>query len=126
MAHPQEWRVNVTQLASRNGRAIDGTDADELPAGEIEGRRQVLAFFEFLKREAPGFAHSYIVDIPPQIGIRETRRVTGRYMLSGADVISCASFDDTIGVNGWPIEAHVAGDGVLRWPRHPGSRGLHH
>ncbi len=126
MLHPQEWRVNVTQLAGRNGKAIDGTDADELSAGEIDGRRQVLGFFEFLKREAPGFADSYIVDIPPQIGIRETRRVTGRYQLSGDDVISCASFDDTIGVNGWPIEAHVAGDVQWRWPDIPGSRGFNH
>ena len=126
MTHPQEWRVNVTQLKSRNGKAIDGTDADELSAGEIEGRRQALAFFEFLKREAPGFADSYIVDIPPQIGIRETRRITGAYRLSGEDVLSCASFDDTIGVNSWPIEAHVAGDVQWRWPDIPGSRGFNH
>jgi hypothetical protein len=126
MGHPQEWRVNVTQLKNHAGQAIDGTDADELSAGEIEGRRQALAFFDFLKREAPGFANSYIVDIPPQIGIRETRRVTGHYQLSGDDVISCASFADTIGVNGWPIEAHVAGDVEWRWPDIPGSRGFNH
>jgi glycine/D-amino acid oxidase-like deaminating enzyme len=126
MAHPTEWRVNVTQLRNRAGRAIDGTDADELSAGEIDGRRQALAFFEFLKREAPGFAASYIVDIPPQIGIRETRRITGHYQLSGDDVVSCASFADTIGVNGWPIEAHVAGDVEWRWPDIPGSRGFNH
>jgi len=126
MTHPQEWRVNVTQLKNRSGRAIDGTDADELSAGEIDGRRQALAFFEFLKREAPGFAASYIVDIPPQIGIRETRRITGGYQLSGEDVLSCASFADTIGVNGWPIEAHVAGDVQWRWPDIPRSRGFNH
>jgi FAD dependent oxidoreductase len=126
MAHAQEWRVNVTQLRNGAGKAIDGTDADELSAGEIEGRRQALAFFDFLKREAPGFAGSYIVDIPPQIGIRETRRVTGHYQLSGDDVVSCASFPDTIGVNGWPIEAHVAGDVEWRWPDIPGSRGFNH
>jgi len=125
MRHATEWRVNVTQIKSRNGRAINGTDADELTAGEIEGRRQALAFFEFLKREAPGFAQSYIVDIPPQLGIRETRRVTGRYALTGEDVVGCASFPDTIGVNGWPIEAHVAGDVAWRWPA-PGSRGFNH
>jgi hypothetical protein len=126
MTHPQEWRVNVTQLKSRNGKAIDGTDADELSAGEIEGRRQALAFFAFLKREAPGFADSYIVDMPPQIGIRETRRIAGRYQLSGEDVVSCASFADTVGVNGWPIEAHVAGDVQWRWPAIPASRGFNH
>ena len=124
--HTLEWRVNVTQLASANGRALDGTDANDLSTGEIEGRRQALGFFEFLKANAPGFQNAYIVDIPPQLGIRETRRITGHYSLTREDVLSCASFDDTIGVNGWPIEAHVAGDVLWEWPDIPGSRGYNH
>jgi hypothetical protein len=72
----------------------------------------------------PGFEKSYIVDLPPQLGIRETRRVVGGYMLSGDDVLDCASFDDSIGVNGWPIEAHVAGDVVFKFPPIPESRGF--
>ena len=124
--HAMEWRVNVTQLKTANGRALDGTSAADLTSGEIEGRKQAVAFFDFLKSNAPGFADAYIVDIPPQIGIRETRRITGRYQLTGDDVISCASFHDTIGVNGWPIEAHVAGDVVWRWPDIPASRGFNH
>ena len=63
--------------------------------------------------------------MPPQLGIRETRRIAGRYQLTGEDVLSCASFDDSIGVNGWPIEAHVAGDVEWRWPQQ-GSRGFNH
>lgn len=126
MLHPTEWRVNVTQLASANGRALDGTDARELSLGEIEGRKQALAFFEFLKAQAPGFADSYIIDIAPQVGIRETRRIRGAYQLTREDVLSCASFKDTIGVNGWPIEAHVAGDVKWEWPDIPGSRGFNH
>ncbi|HET7850994.1 MAG TPA: FAD-dependent oxidoreductase [Pseudolabrys sp.] len=124
--HSVEWRVNVTQVKTANGRAIDGTDALELSFGEIEGRRQALAFFEFLRRDVPGFADSYIVDIPPQLGIRETRRITGRYQLTADDVLSCASFPDTVGVNGWPIENHTAGDVEWRWPDIPGSRGFNH
>jgi hypothetical protein len=124
--HTIEWRVNVTQLASANGRALDGTDAIELSRGEIEGRRQALAFFEFLKANAPGFENAYIVALPPQLGIRETRRIRGAYRLTREDVISCASFDDTIGVNGWPIEAHVAGDVVWEWPDIPNVRGYNH
>jgi hypothetical protein len=121
--NPVEWRVNVTQMKKPDGSALDGTDADELTAGEIEGRRQVMQFFEFLKREAPGFANAYVVDTPPQLGIRETRRVTGPYQLSGEDVLSCADFDDSIGVNGWPIEAHNAGRVEWRWFP-DGSRGF--
>jgi len=124
--HTNEWRVNVTQVKTADGRAVDGTDARELSAGEIEGRRQAMAFFDFLRRQAPGFAQSYVVDIPPQLGVRETRRVTGLYQLTADDVLSCASFNDTIGVNGWPVENHVAGDVVWRWPDIPGSRGFNH
>jgi len=94
--------------------------------GEAEGRRQVWDTFQFIRESTPGFERAYIAEIAPQIGIRETRRVTGRYQLSGDDVVSCASFDDTIGVNGWPIEAHVAGDVQWRWPDIPGSRGFNH
>jgi FAD-dependent oxidoreductase family protein len=124
--HSVEWRVNVTQVKTANGRAIDGTDALELSFGEMEGRRQALAFFEFLRREVPGFSNAYIVDIPPQLGIRETRRITGLYQLTADDVLTCASFADTVGVNGWPIENHVAGDVEWKWPAIPESRGFNH
>ena len=121
--HTSEWRVNVTQIKHLDGRAVDGTDARELSFGETQGRAQVHAFFQFLKRQAPGFAEAYIVDIPPQLGIRETRRIAGAYQLTAQDVLGCADFGDTIGVNGWPLELHVAGDVVWRWPEIPASRG---
>jgi hypothetical protein len=117
-----EWRVNFTQVAREDGHAINGIEPDDLTRGEIEGRKQALAAFEFL-RTVPGFEKSYIVDLPPQLGIRETRRIKGGYQLSGEDVLGCASFEDSIGVNGWPIEAHVPGDVVFTFPPIPQSRG---
>jgi hypothetical protein len=117
-----EWRVNFTQLARSDGHAISGIEPDDLTRGEIEGRRQVLQAFDFL-RTVPGFEQSYIVDLPPQLGIRETRRIRGGYQLSEEDVLECRSFDDSIGVNGWPIEAHVAGDIIFKFPPIPQSRG---
>lgn len=120
-----EWRVNLTQLANADGNAMDGTDARELSAAEVQGRRQIASVAGFLK-EVPGFENSYIVDIAPQVGIRETRRVHGLYQLSESDVLECASFDDTIGVNGWPLELHLKGDVEFRWPKIPESRGFNH
>jgi hypothetical protein len=120
--HDIEWRVNFTQLKRADGSAINGLEPDDLTRGEIDGRRQALAAFEFL-RTVPGFEKSYIVDLPPQLGIRETRRVVGGYQLSGEDVLTCASFEDSIGVNGWPMEVHVAGDVVFKFPPIPESRG---
>jgi hypothetical protein len=118
-----EWRVNFTQLARADGSAINGIEPDDLTRGEIEGRRQAVEAFAFL-RTVPGFEKSYIVDLPPQLGIRETRRLVGGYQLSGEDVLGCASFEDSIGVNGWPIEAHVAGDVIFTFPPIPESRGF--
>jgi hypothetical protein len=118
-----EWRVNFTQLACEDGSAVNGLEPDQMTRGEIEGRRQAMQAFEFL-RTVPGFERSYIDDLPPQLGIRETRRVVGGYMLSGEDVLGCASFEDSIGVNGWPMEQHVAGDVVFKFPPIPESRGF--
>ena len=122
MKRPYEWRVNVTQMKNADGSAVDGTDARSLSAGEIEGRRQVVDYLHFLRARVPGFENAYALDIAPQLGIRETRRVVAETMLTGDDVVGCADFDDSIGVNGWPLEKHVAGDVVWGWFP-DGSRG---
>ena len=113
--NPLEWRSNLTQLSNEDGSAIDGTDVFQLTRGEIQGRQQVKDAFAFIKSFTPGFQDSYIVDIAPSIGIRETRRIIGQYRLTEQDVLECADFDDTIGVNGWPVEAHVVGDVEFRF-----------
>jgi hypothetical protein len=113
--NPLEWRANLTQLRNPDGGAIDGTSVDELTRGELIGRQQALDAFTFIRDRTPGFEDAYIVDIAPQIGIRETRRIIGPYQLTESDVLGCADFDDTIGVNGWPVEAHVAGTVEFRW-----------
>ena len=122
--HAGEWRVNVTQLKNVDGSAVDGTDARSLSAGEIEGRRQALDYLGFLRARVPGFENAYALEIAPQLGIRETRRLVGEHVLTADDVLGCASFVDTIGVNGWPLELHVAGDVEWRWPPIPESRGF--
>jgi hypothetical protein len=114
---PREWRANVTQIRNAKGDAMNGVDARELSEGEIEGRRQIVEYFRFLKAEVPGFAQSAIVEIAPQVGIRETRRIEGLYALSGEDILSSARFDDSIGINAWPMEMHAAGKIEWAFPR---------
>ena len=112
-----EWRANVTQIGNADGVAMDATDARQLSEGEIEGRRQIAEYFHFLKAEVPGFAGSAIVDIATQIGIRESRRIQGQYVLTGEDILSSACFSDAIGVNAWPMELHAAGRIDWQFPR---------
>ena len=119
--NPIEWRANVTQVRNPDGTAVSGIDLEQLSYGEVEGRRQCKEMFEFI-RSAPGFERSYIVEIAPQLGIRETRRIEGEYTLTEADILGCADFGDTIGVQGWPVEQHA--EGKVDWRFHqPGSRG---
>ena len=122
--NPLEWRANMSQLANPDGTPVDGTDVWQLSYGEVIGRRQVLDAFEFIRAATPGFEGSYIVDIAPQVGIRETRRIVGEYLLSQDDILDCADFADSIGVNGWPVEAHVTGDVEIVFPRGDNPRGF--
>ena len=124
--HPIEWRVNVTQLKNPDGSAVDGTNLRQLTTGERDGRKQVVDYYKFLRAKVPGFENAYLVDIAPQVGIRETRRLVGEYVLTADDVVNCVDFDDTIGVNGWPLEMHVANDVKWVWPDIPNVRGFNH
>ncbi len=108
--NPIEWRANLTQIKNPDGTAVSGIDLRELAYGEVEGRRQCWDVFQFIKETTPGFEQAYIVEIAPQIGIRETRRVRGEYVLTESDILGCRDFADTIGVQGWPVEAHIKGD----------------
>lgn len=107
--NPSEWRANVTQIANAQGKAMDATDAQQLSEGELEGRRQISSYFRFLRDEIPGFADASIVDIAAQIGVRETRRIQGEYVLTGDDILASRKFDDAIGINAWPMELHAEG-----------------
>lgn len=107
--NPSEWRANVTQINNAQGKAMDATDAQQLSDGELVGRQQVADYFNFLRNEVPGFADSSIVDIAAQIGVRETRRIQGQYVLTGDDILTSAKFDDAIGINAWPMELHAEG-----------------
>lgn len=121
--NPIEWRANVTQVRNPDGSAVNGLDPEQMTYGEIEGRRQCLEVFDFIRETTPGFEHAYIVEIAPQLGIRETRRVIGEYMLTEDDILGCADFPDAIGVQGWPVEQHADGRVELRWQA-PGTRGF--
>lgn len=124
--NPIEWRANVTQLSNADGSPVDGTDVCQLSAAELQGRHQISEFINFLRAYAPGFENSYILEIAPQVGIRETRRVHGEYRLTESDVLECASFDDAIGVNGWMVEEHCAGSVRFKFADVPHCRGYNH
>ncbi|MCK5528052.1 MAG: FAD-dependent oxidoreductase [Kiritimatiellae bacterium] len=92
---------NSSRVISKS--AIDG---DELSEAEIEGRRQVRQIFECLRRDVPIFKHSRIHSIATQIGVRESRRISGHNYMVRQDFIDAAKYDDGIIRVNYPIDIH--------------------
>ncbi|MDE2571422.1 MAG: FAD-dependent oxidoreductase [bacterium] len=112
--------LNITRV-SRDGRPVDPTDARQLTAAEIEGRRQVALYASVFRQHVPGFEHAYVVDSGAQIGVRESRVIGGRYRLTEEDVLGEARFEDAIGCGAWPVELHTADRATTwRWLRDGG------
>jgi hypothetical protein len=101
---------------SVGGHAPDMTDPFEATAAEIAGRTEAEKAGRFLKEHMPGFGDAFFADTPTQLGVRETRRAAGEYVLTGEDVIGAGRFDDAIACGAWPQEFHVSGKGTeWRW-----------
>ncbi len=88
---------------------MDGTDPVALTQAEIEGRKQAFEYARFLRDFVPGYEQASLSWLNPSIGVRETRRVYGRYRLTRDDCLSARKFDDAIGACGAPIEDHSPG-----------------
>jgi hypothetical protein len=84
----------------------DATDVEDLSRMEMEGRSSVHRFLQYLRQNAPGFEDAYLIDTPAQVGVRETRRIMGDYILTGEDVVQGRKFADGIARGSWFIDIH--------------------
>ena len=82
----------------RIDRKIDATKPEDLTYAELECRRMVMEEADRLRREAPGFARAHICDIATQLGVTESRRLLGEYVLRRED--ADREFPDTIAITG--------------------------
>ncbi|MFK4997523.1 FAD-dependent oxidoreductase [Bacillus sp. N9] len=84
----------------------DATDGEALSEAEIISRQQVMETIQFLKGYIPGFKDAYLINCGTQIGVRESRRVIGEYVLTGEDVVKGMTFEDVIALGSYPIDIH--------------------
>ncbi|MCX7057896.1 MAG: FAD-dependent oxidoreductase [Proteobacteria bacterium] len=92
--------------------AIDGTDPNDLTAGEIEGRRQAIHAIEALRRYMPGCEQAKLRNFGMTLGIRDTRKIDALYNMTGHDVREQGRFDDAIGI----FPEFIDGYGILILP----------
>lgn len=109
---PGEFIGAMTRVRARDGGPLDVTDLDQATYGELEGRRLAEEAATFVKDHVPGFEGAFLADTAPTLGVRETRRVVGDYVLTGHDVKGLARFDDAVAAGAWPQEYHVEGRGT--------------
>ena len=79
-------------------RKIDATDPADLTLAEIECRKMVMKEVDRLRAEVPQFRNAHLCDIATQLGITESRRLVGEYVLRREDMDR--PIDDAIGITG--------------------------
>ncbi len=105
--------VPGTAIANATRVRIDNpTDPSALTEAELEGRRQALAYFRFLRQHVPGYEEAALAGFGVQVGVRESRRIVGAYRLTREDVLAARCFADGITRGGWPVEAHTGPTGI--------------
>lgn len=106
--NPQVGRPEVTMNITRV-HGIDGTDPDDLTRAEVETQLQIIEAMRFLRKYLPGFEASYVVSNPFQVGIRETRRMRGAYVLTKEDCRTGRDFPDQVARGAYPLDVHDVG-----------------
>ena len=76
---------------------IDPLAVGDLTLAETEVRKHMWRLLRFYQKQIPGFESAYMLETPPEIGVRETRHIIGAYTLSDDDVRQSRRFSDSIG-----------------------------
>jgi hypothetical protein len=92
---------NQTRVAGH-----DFTDPVAMTTAEIEGRQQARRFIDFLRGKIRGYKHAVVEGLATQLGVRESRRITGEYVLTEHDLLDCVQFSDRIALGNYAIDIH--------------------
>ncbi len=92
-------------MAATRVYGTNPADADDLTKTEIEGRRQVRAILDLLKKYSPESRLS-LAALPSKVGLRESRHVRCQYQLTGDDVLLGHRFDDAIANGCYRVDVH--------------------
>lgn len=104
--------VNMTRVLRASG-----TSAADLTRAEVEGHAQVHEAMAFLKKYVPGFEDAYLIACGAQIGVRESRRIKGRYTLTVEDIMEGRAFEGSVARGAFPIDLHDPAGKELQWIR---------
>lgn len=100
LADDEIW-VNMSRVCG-----VDSTNPTSYTDGEITARMQNDEIERYLRDFIPGFEHAWRDKDAAFMGIRESRVIKGKYVLTADDILSCRKFDDAVGVASYPVDIH--------------------
>ncbi len=87
---------------------LDATDPKQLSKAMPKGRALARTIRDALAEFVPdAFGNARVVKTAPLLGVRETRRIIGDYVLTKEDYIARRSFDDEIARNCYFVDIHT-------------------
>lgn len=92
---------------------VDNTDPASTSEALIEGRRMAAQYRDAFAEYHAAFADSFLAATGSLLGVRETRRVMGDYVLSLEDYRAARSFPDEICRNAYGIDVHGSEENAL-------------
>ncbi|MBR5527927.1 MAG: FAD-dependent oxidoreductase [Clostridia bacterium] len=91
-----ERNVNATQM-----NCINGLLSEDIYKAEVELRNQIEIIIDFLRRYIPGYENCMLKTSASTLGVRETRRIVGDYVINDEDVEKGKHYDDAVVHNAW-------------------------
>lgn len=98
---PDEFLVVMTRVLG-----LDPTNVHSLTDAYARVYEQIPGLVGFFQRHVPGFAGARLREIAPMLGVRESRRIMGDYLLTGEDLIAGRQFEDAVAMGGYHIDIH--------------------
>ncbi len=112
---PGELLCNCTRVIGPDGRELNTLSYQDFTDAEIEGRLQAREYARFFRDNLVGCESAFLNDTGVQVGVRQTRQVSGVKTLANSDVVRGAKFADGIAVSPWPIELHSGDKPRVEW-----------
>jgi hypothetical protein len=103
------WQVSESLGGGNIGHTfdVDGTDERSLTKALAWGRKSMLEYEKYYKEYLKGFEDMELVSTGSLLGVRETRRIIGDYILNINDFRNSV-FEDEIGRYSYPVDIHIA------------------
>jgi hypothetical protein len=98
---PDEFLVVMTRVLG-----LDPTNVRSMTDAYALVYEQIPVLVKFFKKWIPGFGQSHLREIAPMLGVRESRRIMGDYLLTADDLIEGRVFEDAVSMGGYHIDIH--------------------